>query len=307
MTTETITSPASRPTEKAAICCIGHITLDRVITPEFDLYMPGGTAYYFAKALESLDHRDFRLVTAVGASEKGVAEELRREGIEVTVLPSRQSVFFENRYGKDRNERTQRVLAKADPFTIDSLRGMEANIFHLGTLLSDDFGLDVIKYLSERGAVSVDVQGYLRKVEGENVVHVDYADKREAMRYISVLKANEKEMEVLTGRRDAREAALELASWGCPEVVLTLGDRGSVICHEGEFHEIPAYKTREVVDTTGCGDTYMAGYLYKRAHGADCTSAGKFAAAMCTLKLEGKGPFSGSLTDIERLLAQTTL
>ena len=27
------------------ICCIGHITLDKVITPRFEAYMPGGTAY----------------------------------------------------------------------------------------------------------------------------------------------------------------------------------------------------------------------------------------------------------------------
>ena len=36
----------------------------------------------------------------------------------------------------------------------------------------------------------------------------------------------------------------------------------------------------------------MTGYLYKRNQGADYLEAGKFAAAMCTLKLGASGPFS---------------
>ena len=51
--------------KNTGICCIGHITLDKVVTPEFEVYMPGGTAYYFAKALRNLDHRNFRLLTSL--------------------------------------------------------------------------------------------------------------------------------------------------------------------------------------------------------------------------------------------------
>ena len=29
------------------ICCIGHITLDKIVTPRKTTYMPGGTSYYF--------------------------------------------------------------------------------------------------------------------------------------------------------------------------------------------------------------------------------------------------------------------
>ena len=284
------------------ICCIGHITLDKVITPRFEAHMPGGTAFYFAKALMNFDHEGFRLVTSLGDTEMEVVDELISDGIEVQVIPSRKSVYFENKYGEDMNNRTQRVLAKADPFTIDNLKDIDADIYHLGTLLADDFDLDVIKALANKGIVSVDVQGYLRKVVGEAVVHVDYDKKREAMPYISILKANEKEMEVLTGTSDPYEAAHILADWGCKEVLLTLGDKGSLIYTGGEFYEIPALAASELVDATGCGDTYMAGYLYKRGQGASYQEAGIFAAAMCTIKLQNKGPFSGSVQDVEELI-----
>ena len=48
------------------------------------------------------------------------------------------------------------------------------------------------------------------------------------------------------------------------EVLLTLGDKGSLIYAKGQFHEIPAYSALQIVDATGCGDTYMVGYLYMR-------------------------------------------
>lgn len=284
------------------ICCLGHITLDKVITPRFEAYMPGGTAYYFGKAMKNLDHSGFQLVTSLGETEMPVIDELRADGLEVEVIPSRKSVFFENKYGEDMNNRTQRVRAKADPFTVEKLRDVEAATFHLGTLLADDFDLEVIKDLSKRGKVSVDVQGYLRKVVGEDVIHVDYDLKREAMPYISILKANEKEMEVLTGTSDPYEAARILADWGCREVLLTLGDKGSLIYADGTFHDIPALPATELVDATGCGDTYMAGYLYSRSKGASYEEAGRFAAAMCTLKLGHSGPFRGTEADIRAVM-----
>lgn len=288
--------------KKAAICCIGHITLDKIITPRITAYMPGGTAFYFGHAMSHLDPSGFLLVTALADSEKKAVDDLRAEGIEVKMLPSLHSVYFENKYGENSNHRTQRVLAKADPFTVEGVSDVEADIYHLGTLLADDFSLDVIKYLAGKGRVSVDAQGYLREVRGENVHSVDWPDKEEAFRYIDILKANEKEMEVLTGHTDPRQAAEALAAMGIKEVILTLGSEGSLIYSDGVYHEIPAYEAADVVDATGCGDTYMAGYLYKRAKGCGIHESGCFAAAMCTLKLGASGPFSASESDIERVM-----
>jgi sugar/nucleoside kinase (ribokinase family) len=194
------------------------------------------------------------------------------------------------------------VLAKADPFREEALKDVEAEIFHLGTLLADDFSLDVLKALSQRGTLAVDAQGYLREVRDEQVYAVDWKEKREAMQYIDILKVNEHEMEVLTGMKDLRAAAKVLADWGVKEVLLTLGSLGSVILAEGVYYDIPAYAPREVVDATGCGDTYMTGYLYRRALGDSYEQAGKFAAAMSTLKLEKTGPFSRTEAEVLEII-----
>lgn len=286
------------------ICCIGHITLDKIVTPKQTIYMPGGTSYYYSHGMSHLkDFKHYKLVTSLAESEMKAVEDIRAKGIEVQVIPSRKTVYFENVYGEDQNNRTQRVLAKADPFTIEGLQQVEANIYHLGSLLSDDFSLEVIKYLSTKGRLSVDAQGYLREVRGEKVYAVDWEDKIEALKYIDILKVNEHEMEVLTGYNVPELAALKLAEWGVKEVLITLGSLGSLIYAENKFHHIPAYPPKEIVDATGCGDTYMAGYLYMRNKGASYEEAGCFAAAMSTLKLEHSGPFSGSEEDVLNIIS----
>lgn len=285
------------------ICCIGHITLDKIVTPKQTNYMPGGTSYYFSHGMSHLnDFKHYKLVTALAETEMKAVEDIRAKGIEVKVIPSRKTVYFENIYGENQDNRTQRVLAKADPFTVEGLKDVEANIYHLGSLLSDDFSLEVIKYLSGKGTISVDAQGYLREVRGEKVYAIDWTDKLDALKYIDILKVNEHEMEVLTGYNVPELAALRLAEWGVKEVLITLGSLGSVIYAENKFHHIPAYPPQEVVDATGCGDTYVAGYLYMRNKGASYVDAGCFAAAMSTLKLEHSGPFSGTEENILEII-----
>lgn len=290
------------------ICCIGHITLDKIITPKQTIYMPGGTSYYFSHGISHLnDWKNYKLVTSLAPSEYSAAYELTGKGLNVEIIPSRKTVYFENSYGINQNNRTQRVLAKADPFTVEKIQHIEAKIFHLGSLLSDDFSLDVIKYLSKKGILSVDAQGYLREVRGENVYPIDWCEKKEALKYVHILKVNEHEAKVLTGLDDYQAAARQLAEWGVKEVLLTLGSEGSIIYAENSFYYIPAYPPKEVVDATGCGDTYMLGYLYMRNKGVSYEEAGCFAAALSTVKLEKSGPFSGTEEDAWKIIKDSNL
>ena len=263
----------------------------------------GGTSFYFAYAINQLPKSvSFSLVTAMDPTEKEPVEKMIKAGIDVTLNPSRNTVFFENIYGDNPNDRKQRVLAKADPFTIQQLEKAEAQVFHLGTLLSDDFSPEVVEFLSRKGRVSIDVQGYLREVRDEKVYPTDWKEKLDVLKHTYYLKVNETEMETITGLKDPREAAKLIHFWGVTEVIITLGSEGSLIYVDDTFHEIPAYPPIEVVDATGCGDTYSAGYLYKRLQGATPTEAGKLAAAMCTIKLEHNGPFNRNIEDAYKII-----
>ena len=285
------------------ICCIGHITKDKIVTPNRTVYMAGGTSFYFSYAINQLPKDvTFSLVTAMDPTEKEPVEKMLKAGIDVSMNASRNTVFFENIYGENQNERKQRVLAKADPFTIQQLEHVDAKVFHLGSLLADDFPTEVVEYLSHKGRVSIDVQGYLRGVRDEKVYPIDWKEKLKVLKHTYSLKVNETEMNTITGLKDAHEAAKLIHAWGVTEVIITLGSEGSLVYVDDKFYEIPAYPPHEVVDATGCGDTYSAGYLYKRLQGATPTEAGKFAAAMCTIKLEHNGPFNRSIEDVEKII-----
>ena len=289
------------------ICCIGHITRDRIITqdPPNTVYSAGGSAYYVAWAFQALPHDvDFQLVTSVSREMMSEVERLREAGVSVKSFESPDNVFFENKYGKNMDNRTQRVLAKSAPFTIEQLEGIEARVFHLGTLLADDFAPEVVEYLTTKGDVSIDVQGYMRYVKGEQVYSTEWNDKLRLLKHTAILKVNEWECQTLTGITDPFVAAEQIHAWGVREVIVTLGGGGSIIYAEGKFYETPAYPPSKLVDATGCGDTYSAGYLYARAKGMSYEESGRFAAAMCTLKLEHTGPFDRTIDDVHDVLSR---
>ena len=268
--------------------------------------MAGGTSFYMAHGMHHLSQDfPFQLVTKIGQESQEEVDHLRQMNIDVLSYSSPHSVFFENHYGLNSNQRTQRVLAKAAPFTIEEMEPLVAEVFHLGSLLADDFSPEIVKFLAQKGCISIDVQGYLREVRGEKVYAVDWKDMDAVLPYVDIVKLNEYEMYAIMHTNDPKIVAEKLASYGVREVIITLGSYGSLIYADKTCYEIPAYTPRKIVDATGCGDTYSTGYLYMRSQGATFQEAGRFASAMCTLKLEHNGPFEGSLKDIETLIKNT--
>ncbi len=285
------------------ICCIGHITHDRVVNPGSVVEMPGGTAFYFSKALAQMPLQ-YQLVTALAETELQYAEQLRQEGIQIAVLPSRNTVFFENSYSDNPDHRTQRVLQQADSLKVADIKEINACYYHLGPLLAADFAPGVVEHLAAKGRVSLDVQGLLRRVADQKVEAIDWADKETLLPCVHTLKANEVELEVLTRQTDIRRGAQMLAQMGVKEVVITLGSEGSLIYTGESFCSIPAYKPAHFKDATGCGDTYMAGYLFKRSKGADVEEAGYFASAMAGVKAGISGAFIGTEEQVLEFMKQ---
>lgn len=283
---------------KIDLCCIGHITLDKVVTPKSTVYMPGGTSFYCSNAIQNLPDINYTLIASLAKSEWSVLDKMKEIGIEAKGIESPQSLYFENCYGENQNERSQKVLAKAAPFQYNALDDVEAKIFFLGALTAEDFSLDLVKQLSQKGLIAVDAQGYLREVVDQEVKAIDWENKSEFLKYITFLKVNEMELEILTHETDIKLAAQKLYDWGVKEVIMTFGDLGSVVYDGENYHPIPAYVPSEVKDATGCGDTYMTGYLYRRVKGANFDEAGKYGAAMATIKIEKNGPFIGTEEDI---------
>ena len=96
-----------------------------------------------------------------------------------------------------------------------------------------------------------------------------------------IVFANEKEITTLYQVNSFAEAA-DRALQDCEMAVLTRSEAGSVIVAQGETFEIPAESVAQVVDVTGAGDLYAAGFLYGLTRGApleSCGALGSLAAA----------------------------
>ena len=284
------------------IICIGHITKDKIITPTHTTYSAGGTSFYFANALQALNkHYPFELVTKGDNDIEPTVSIFRKQGLKVKWLTSKHTVYFENAYTNNPNERKQRVLAVADPFTLSDIQHLSAHIYHIGALLNTDFSTETLRFLATNALLSIDAQGFLRGLNHTYVIAKPWEDAQKVLSFTHTLKVNEDEMYVLSGLKQPKKAAQLFAQWGVKEVVITLGSEGSIVYADNVFYEIPAYPTRKVVDVTGCGDTYMACYLYARATEHTILESAHLASALCAKKVEHIGALT--LADVREAIA----
>jgi sugar/nucleoside kinase (ribokinase family) len=99
--------------------------------------------------------------------------------------------------------------------------------------------------------------------------------------HVDVLFANETEILSLYPAKDVNEA-VAIAKERCKIIAVTCGARGCLVAVEGEVIEVPAEPVNRVVDTTGAGDLFAAGFLQGLATGKnprDCATLGAIAAA----------------------------
>ncbi|MET0341280.1 MAG: adenosine kinase [Polyangiales bacterium] len=99
--------------------------------------------------------------------------------------------------------------------------------------------------------------------------------------HVDILFANEGEIISLTETADF-EAAASAIRGRCEVAVLTRGGQGASVLVGGERFDVPAQKVDKLVDTTGAGDLFAAGFLYGFTHGygpSDAARIGVISAA----------------------------
>lgn len=97
---------------------------------------------------------------------------------------------------------------------------------------------------------------------------------------------NENEMRVLTGK-SYREGSKALLNMGISVVAVKLGKMGCYVTDGKEAHLIEPYKVR-VMDTTGAGDAFCAGFVYGLIKNKDlyeCGRLGNFVASRCIMEI----------------------
>lgn len=127
--------------------------------------------------------------------------------------------------------------------------------------------------------------------------------------HVDVLCPNETEAEVLTGivvrqESDAARAARRLRDLGARQAVITLGERGALICDENDRCEMIPSCVINPVDTTAAGDAFAAALALRLAEGADLSMATRFACAAGAVAASRPGaqPSMPDRQDVDQLL-----
>lgn len=118
-------------------------------------------------------------------------------------------------------------------------------------------------------------------------------DLKGMLQHLDYILANEAEAALLTGVKDVHENARLLVEAGVPCAVIKLGRRGCLICTKEVCLEIPAYPVEKVVDTTGAGDCFAAGFLWGLSQGFSLEDCGRLACATASCAVECVGATEG--------------
>jgi sugar/nucleoside kinase (ribokinase family) len=284
------------------IAFVGHYTKDTIVTPQETRTVHGGAFRYGAYVVAQMGLKA-AVVTRLAREDFEVVEDLTQSGVEVLARATAQSTRLRLVYPTaDLDQRSISLEGYAGAFTLAEVAPVQARVFHIGASIRGEVPPEVIEALAQKGArMSLDVQGFVRINQDGKLVHANWPEEARVLKLVDVLKTDGVEAEILTGKKDIKEAAKILAAFGPQEIIVTHRD-GVLVCAEGRFYEAPFFP-REIRGRTGRGDTCTAAYLGKRLT-APPAEATVWAAALTSLKMEQGGPFSRELGEVEALIRQ---
>ncbi len=290
------------PVGAAHILLIGHVTRDIIRAPgQPDRVQPGGSVYYAAMALRGLGH-NVTIVTRVAPQDEApLLGPLSQAGAQIHNLPATQTSCFVNARGPGGiDDRVQELRANADAFDdaiMPLLHGLGCDAVYFGSLIAGDLSAPLIMQLADcfpHAIKLIDAQGPLRTRTGNRVIPCMWPDSGRVLPICDIVKVDEAESLRLTGAPTLAAAATRLADLGVGQLLITRGGQGALLQTREGVHRLAAWRPqsglRGIIDTTGCGDTFLAAYLHAVLHGRAPRAAAHFAAIAATMKLTQFGP-----------------
>lgn len=282
---------------------IGHATMDSNTDHLGNTVRIVGGAVVFSSASANALGHNVAAVTKLAEKDRERLESFTVPEENLFCLTGEKSCDMVNVYHTpDKERRTSTCLSVGDPFNAAELPVLDCGIYHLAGLVYGDFDAELIRTLAKKAPVALDVQAMLRHVADNGAMYFeDWAEKKECLPYITYLKTDAAEAEIMTGCTDRREAAKHLYSWGAREILIT--HNTEVLVYDGkDFYTCPI-KARNLSGRTGRGDTTFAAYINERLT-KSIPEALLTATATVSLKMETPGPFKGTRADVENYIEE---
>jgi sugar/nucleoside kinase (ribokinase family) len=257
---------------------VGHLTRDEHLDGSFTL---GGAVSFASIAALKLGYSVGILTSAA----EDFPEQHLLEGVEVVRLPSETTTTFRNVYAG--GKRQQYVRDIASPITAADIPPdwQNAKIALLGPL-NAEVEADVVKAFADATTVAIAPQGWMREWdEAGKIKPRAWTEAVDILPHADVLILSEED---LGGHAERLSSYVELA----PLVALTRGEKGVSIYRKGERPlDVPAFRTT-LVDPTGAGDSFAAGFLIRLHETNDPLEAARFGNARAALAIARWGAAS---------------
>ncbi len=249
---------------------IGHCCLDK----KTDDWVPGGaTTYGLFLALQL--QRASTLLTSTSTD----FDYTIFGDVDIINVPTDQTTKFHNQEtAQGRNQIIQSLATTLFPSALQN-KYRDIPMVHLCPI-AQEVDLSFLDYFAKETMICLSPQGWLRKWdEHGSVSHIDFKDYHIWKRANIVVLSREE-----IGDNDPNEIAENFEYF-----ILTKGEEGAVLFHDGQMHEYPVHPVEKVVDTTGAGDVFAAAFLFKLKETNDPLLSMKFASkcAACCVEAEG--------------------
>jgi sugar/nucleoside kinase (ribokinase family) len=282
------------------VLMIGHFAKDELIVDGKGETASGGGVYYGSMVLQAMGLKT-AVATRLHPDDYQRLNELREAGIEVYATAASQTSGIANYYRSDDMERRiTKLIGFAGTMQLSEIPDLAVRVIMVTGIIAGEIDLPTLKALAGRAPVALDVQGFVRVPEGNDLVFKPWHEMEEGLQYVTYLKVDRAEAEHLTGETDLHAAARKLSMYGPKEVLLTQSS-GPLVYAGGKYYQAP-FTPRSLVGRTGRGDTCFSAYIGKRLS-AGPEDATRWAAAVTTLKQEKPGPWSGPLGEAEALMS----
>ena len=287
---------------------IGHSSLDYNIDYlDEQVIEIGGAVVYSSASAFALGH-SVLAVTKLAKKDESRLNDFAIPRENILCIYSEHSTSIRNKFfTADKERRECACISLGEPFTIDDIPEVECGVYHLAGLIYGDFDGALIRDLAARGKVAIDVQAMLRHSDSPNstggkgapMYFCDWAEKKELLPYITYLKTDAAEAEIMTGTTDRALAAKMLHDWGAEEVVIT--HNTEVLAYDGKDIYTCPIRARNLSGRSGRGDTTFAAYITERLD-HNVKDSLLVATGTVSMKMENRGPIKCSRADIMRYI-----
>ncbi len=248
------------------VLIIGSATIDRVEQSGVSAVKMGGVVTYAGITFRKHGLRT-AVISNIATQDVALFRILRQQNIQLFNGVTKTTTMFVNHI--DGDERWQEMPVRASPITAGQLQSTIQHFGHLylGPLHPLDIERELLRLAPEKGIwVTLDVQGYVRRVENGKVRPGISEDLHEALLACTVISADRTELLVILDAYQMRIDEL-MNAYELSEIVVTNGSEGGrVVLMSGEVVSYKARRVNHVVDATGAGDVFFAAYLVSRLH-----------------------------------------